>query len=66
MRYFVFFFDATYGEGHFRGHQGVDSYYGFPNRDQLVDAIIEEFGYDTVAITGWEEMTAEDYENFLG
>lgn len=63
MRYFVFFFD-TGGGGRAMEWRRVSK--GFPSHVELREGVAEHFSIsiDEIIITGWKELTEEDYMSF--
>ncbi len=69
LRYFIFFYSIrnnTYvavGNLHLRGFDH------FPNNKRICEEMAKDqtkFSEKDVVITGWEEMTEEDFDSFTG
>ena len=64
-RYFIVFFHGIYGEERFNGNTDIISEDGYYlNKRACMFAIDEQYGFDEVIITGWKELTEEEYLNW--
>jgi hypothetical protein len=59
-RAFVIYYQAVYQENVFVGtHAYVSDEY--PNQTDIVDLIMDEHGFDDLAITGVQELSIQDF-----
>ena len=67
MRYFIFFYDFRTAEKLGRGNIALTSG-SFPPRDKVSEfaASVSSVSEDAIVITGWNEMTKEDFYSFTG
>ena len=61
-RYFVVFFHGVYQDNGFKGMVELVSEDGeYLNKRAASYAIREEYGFDEAIITGWRELSKEEY-----
>lgn len=62
-RFFIFFYVSIKGE---RGHINIESAFGkFPKADRVYE-ILKESNGTTCVITGFNELSEEDYKSWRG
>lgn len=70
MRHFVFFFTHKTAAINTLGVVGFTTGHKFPNHNEVLDFIVGQFddirNPEDLCITGWQEMSPADYENFVG
>ena len=64
-RYFVVFFHGIYEGERFNGNVDIIAEDGFHlNKRATMFAIDEQYGFDEVILTGWKELTKEEYNSW--
>lgn len=65
MRYFIIFYVGNLGKHRYHGNNSMENNC-YPSREKLTQALIDLYGFTDVAITGIQEVTKQDYENWNG
>lgn len=64
MRYFIVFYKGSLGESSFSGNIAVESNVFF-KEGQMEEFLIDKYGFDRCIMTGFNEITENDFKEYV-